>query len=248
MKLKALSKYLDTELEITRFAGDRFNGLKVKGTPDVECIGFATNCTFEVIDKAIKKRVDFLLVHHGGWKETDLDMAAKKWSTLKKNRISLYIAHIPLDAHKLFGTSKLIGETISISSMKRFARCHHGLVGVYGTIKPVKLASLKRKIEKTLKTHAETFKNRKGNCSKIGVVAGGQGINPTFVKQAKEKGCDTFIGGDAATFPIIYAKESKINLLLAGHTATELPAVKEFAKHIGKKFGIKTVQIREEML
>jgi len=114
-------------------------------------------------------------------------------------------------------------------------------------MKLIALGTLKNKLEKILKTKVKVFKNNSKRCRRIAIVAGGAGgISPKFLKEAKRLNCDTFIGGSAEIFQAIYAKETKINLLLAGHTATEQPAVKALAKDLGKKFGIKVIQIGEE--
>lgn len=247
MKLNELKNYLDSFLAVKKFKTDWFNGLKVKGSSEVSRLGFATNCTFEVIDKAIHAKVDFLFVHHGGWKETDLDLAKRKWDKLKNKNISLYIAHASLDCNREFGTSKVLGGLIGLDNQKGFAFYHGGFAGISGTIKLVSLGVLKNRLKKKLKTKVESFKNNGKNCKKIGIVAGGGGsVRPKFLKEAKKLGCDTYITGSSAMFSTIYAKESKINLLLAGHTATEQPAVKALAKHLGKKFGIKVIQLKEE--
>jgi len=247
MKLSELKNYLDSFLEIQKFKSDRFNGLKVKGCSEVSRLGFAANCTFQVIAKAIKNKADFLLVHHGGWKETDSEMAKQKWDRLRNKNISLYIAHASLDGNKQFGTSKTLADLLNLNNQKSFGFYHGGFAGVCGTIKPVSLNTLKKSVEKKLKTRAKAFKNNNKGGRRVAIVAGGAGgITPKFLKEAKRLNCDTFIGGSAEIFQAIYAKENKINLLLAGHTATEQPAMEKFAKHLGKKFGIKIIQLKEE--
>mgnify|MGYP001256958387 CR=1 FL=1 len=247
MERDELKKYLDSFLRIKKFKGDRFNGLKVRGKTNIQKLGVATNCTFQVIDLAIKNKVDFLLVHHGGWKETDLELAKEKWQKLGKKDISLYIAHAPLDGKKEFGTSKILGDLIGLRQQGRFAFYKGDFAGVYGTIKPVSLSSLKRKLNKKLNTDALAYKNNSKKCRKLAIVAGGTGINSSHLKKAIQLGCDTYISGSSSIFPVIYAKERKLNLLLAGHTATERPAVQQFGKYLGEKFKIKTIQLREKL-
>ena len=49
-------------------------------------------------------------------------------------------------------------------------------------------------------------------------------------------GIDTFITGEAPHWAAIAAEELGINLLLAGHYATETFGVKALAAHLAKKF------------
>ena len=246
MERDELKEYLDSFLKIKKFKSDRFNGLKVKGKTNIQAVGFATNCTFEVIDRAIKNKADFLLVHHGGWKETDLELAKEKWEKLRKKNISLYIAHASLDGQKEFGTSKILGDLIALRQQGRFAFYKGDFAGVYGLINLVSLNSLKSKLNNKLNSKTIVYRNNNKKCGKIAIAAGGMGIEPDYLKEAIELGCDTYICGASAMFPVIYAKERKLNLLLAGHTATELPAMRQFANHLGEKFKIKTIQIKEE--
>ena len=52
------------------------------------------------------------------------------------------------------------------------------------------------------------------------------------------KGIDTFITGEAPHWAAIAAEKLGINLLLAGHYATETFAVKALAAHLAKKFRV----------
>ena len=55
------------------------------------------------------------------------------------------------------------------------------------------------------------------------------------------------MSGEAIHFGKLYAKESGMNLILAGHYATELPAVKVLLDCIWKEFNIETELIKDEI-
>lgn len=72
-----------------------------------------------------------------------------------------------------------------------------------------------------------------GNCSteRIGVIAG-WGARPEWMAEARAMGAATFLSGEAIHFGKLYAKESGMNLILAGHYATELPAVRALLERV----------------
>lgn len=246
MKLTALRAYLDKELKIGKFADDAGNGLIVRGRANVERVGYCTNTTRETIRKANAEKVDFLLVHHGGWPEHDFENGRKKLKFLKDNGISLYISHAPLDCHNEFGTSRTLGKLIGLTEKGKFLYYCGGYAGVYGTMKPVSIFSLAKRLDKKLKTKSEYYNNTKKKIKNVAIAAGGTGNHTDYPEQARKKGCDTYICGEASSFARLYCEETKLNLICAGHTATELPAVKALAGHLKDKFGLGVVGIKEK--
>ena len=67
----------------------------------------------------------------------------------------------------------------------------------------------------------------------VGVVTGGAG-NELF--KAAQEGVDTFITGEGSHWTYTAAEELGINLLYAGHYATETFGVKALAAHLSRKY------------
>ena len=70
---------------------------------------------------------------------------------------------------------------------------------------------------------------------KIGLVTGGAGSE---VAQCVREGIDTFITGEGPHWSYPLAEELGINLLYAGHYATETFGVKALAGKLGRDFGL----------
>ncbi|MBV8226460.1 MAG: Nif3-like dinuclear metal center hexameric protein, partial [Verrucomicrobia bacterium] len=70
---------------------------------------------------------------------------------------------------------------------------------------------------------------------KLGIVTGGAGSELT---QAKAAGVDTFITGEGPHHTFNMAEELGINLIYAGHYATEMSGVKALADRVGNRFGL----------
>ena len=69
----------------------------------------------------------------------------------------------------------------------------------------------------------------------MGIVTGGAGAE---IYKAAAEGVDTFITGEGPHWAAIAAEEMGVNLLLAGHYATETFGVKALAAHVSAKFGV----------
>ena len=66
--------------------------------------------------------------------------------------------------------------------------------------------------------------------------------------RARALGCDTFLSGEAIFFGILFAKEAGLNLVLAGHYATEVPGVLALAARIARDLHLDVTFIPEEIL
>ena len=71
--------------------------------------------------------------------------------------------------------------------------------------------------------------------SRVGVVTGDAGSS---VRAAREAGLDTFVTGEGAHHTYFDAMELGVNLIYAGHYATEQVGVQALAEHLGARFGL----------
>ncbi len=66
--------------------------------------------------------------------------------------------------------------------------------------------------------------------------------------RAQEAGCDTYLTGEAIMFGLLFAKEAGINLVLAGHAATETPGVMALGSRIARELKLDVTFIPEEII
>jgi putative NIF3 family GTP cyclohydrolase 1 type 2 len=71
--------------------------------------------------------------------------------------------------------------------------------------------------------------------SRVGIVTGAGGSE---VRQAAAAGLDTYVTGEGPHWSYLEAEELGLNVLLAGHYATETVGVKALAAHVSARFGI----------
>ncbi len=79
------------------------NGLQVEGKAQIKCIVSGVTASQALIDAAIERQADAVLVHHGYfWKGEDqriVGMKQRRIKALLAHDINLLAYHLPLDVH-----------------------------------------------------------------------------------------------------------------------------------------------------
>ena len=83
--------------------------------------------------------------------------------------------------------------------------------------------------------------------SHVAIVAGWGG-RPEWMARAQTLGCDTFLTGEALMFGPLFAKEAGMNLIVAGHYATEAPGVMALSTRIACELTLDVTFIPEEII
>ncbi len=86
----------------------------------------------------------------------------------------------------------------------------------------------------------------KKKVKKVGVLTGA-GHSTDHIKFALDKGCDTYITGEASLYTIQYAQFADINLLVGSHTFTEIFGVESLVLKIQELYeNISLIKLQEE--
>ena len=244
VKLNSIVRFLNKELRIRSIEDKSKNGLQVKTNKEIKKIGFAVDACLGTFKKAKKAGCDLLIVHHGLlWKhKRDVTGVQKKrinW--LKKNKIGLYAAHLPLDAHPKHGNNIQLAKLLELEKIKRFARHHGSSIGFVGSFKKtMALKSIANKLNKTIKTKCRIFPSGKKRIKKIAILSG---RSRSLIPEAVKVKPDCVLTGEVVHGPDNEAKDLQINLIAAGHYATETLGVKALMPLIKEKFNIQTIFI-----
>ena len=124
MTPRELARECDRILETRKFKdypGAR-NGLQVSHNREVKKIGWAVDADLDSIRRAGKKKVDFLVVHHGiYWGDSHLDkkIRARRIREAKRLGVAIYSSHLPLDAHPEIGNSTGLLCALGLAKYKR---------------------------------------------------------------------------------------------------------------------------------
>lgn len=244
MTPRELARICDQILQTKKFRdypGAR-NGLQVGHGRPVKKIGWAVDADLDSIRRAGRKKVGFLVVHHGiFWGDSPLDrkIRAGRIREAKRLGVAIYSSHLPLDAHPEIGNSIGLLRFLDLDRGKRkpFGLAMGRAIGwkVEGgkwrrkdlVRRAVSLGSDHAK-RVGLAGHVKVIEGGPKLCRKIGLVTGGFGD----LDQAVQAGLDTLVTGEADYPAEVKARELGINLILVGHKETEVFGVEALQKRV----------------
>lgn len=241
MTLADLQDYLDDYLHIHDYDDPSLNGLQVEGTAEVNKVAVAVDSSLTTFEQAAEIGADMLIVHHGLFWGKPLPitgMHKKRVKYLLEKDISLYAAHIPLDAHQEVGNNWGLARILGMDELSSFGHWKGKPVGVKGVFpNSISLRDLADLIEKELGESVLVHAGGKLEIDSLGIITGGASWD---VVTAAEEGLDAFLTGEPKHEVFYHAFERDINALYAGHYMTETVGVKLLAKKLEEEFGLAT--------
>jgi dinuclear metal center YbgI/SA1388 family protein len=241
--------YLNTFLAIDTVKDASCNGLQVEGAKDVSRVGLAVDACMAVYKKAVTKRCQMLLVHHGLiWNGlTSITGAtAAQVRFLLAHGLNLYAAHLPLDLHAEVGNNAMLARALHLSSVKPFGVYKGQLIGYQGVMpQAATVDDIGRTYRKAIGGAFSTLPFGKKKCRTVAIVSGG---GSDAIPEAIDKGIDCFITGEPDHSNHHAALESRLNVLYLGHYHSEKPGVIALGKKLAREFGVETAFIDEPTL
>ncbi len=244
MNLKEVTKWLDTELDIVSFLKSdiSLNGLQIEADlPTVKRVAFAVDACYEALRRAEALGADMLFVHHGlfwGKPIAITDTHYQRVAFAVSTNIALYAAHLPLDAHPVFGNNAAMAKKLGLLDIEPFGAYHGANIGYMGRLpETMSLEAVRDKLGLSVDSTMLPF----GDASSISSVAIVSGGASSSVEEAIEKSIDLFITGEALHQVYHQCQESRINFLAGGHYDTEVFGPKALASYMNKELGIETV-------
>ncbi len=252
VEVRALVAYLDSYLRIREIPDDTnaLNGLQVENSGKVSRIVAAVDASQATFDglattggSGTTRVPTLLLVHHGMFWDGNQPVVGRRYRRLRAllaQDAALYAAHIPLDLHPEIGNNTVVARELGMTDLKSFG-AHKGIdIGLTGAVPPglTTRTALVNRLASLLAISPGDIRVIPGgseSVGRIGVITGGAG---SAIAQAREAGCDTYITGEGAAHTYFDAMEAGINVLYAGHYATETVGVKALAAHLGDRFGL----------
>jgi len=244
MKTKELSDFLDTLLEIKNIEDTSLNGLQVENRGEVNKIALAVDASMDAVKKAKSVGSDFLFVHHGLFWGKPVPLTGsmyQKIQLLVDSNIALYAAHLPLDVHPELGNNAQIEKVLGWPIARDFGEYHGLVIGKeVGFEEPVSLSNLVNQVQNGLGCRPLVWDFGPEKVRRLGYVSG-DGLS--MLQQAIANGMDGFVTGEPGHSHYWEAKEAGINVIFAGHYATETLGIKAVGEVLQEKFGLETVFI-----
>lgn len=235
MQRQQLLEYLDRLLEVGQYQDYAPNGLQVEGGQEIKRIVFGVTASEQLIDEAIKRQADTIIVHHGYfWKNEALTITGMKYRRIKaliENNINLIGYHLPLDGHPELGNNAQLGKLWQIEDITPSP----GLVRLGRLAQP-------QSIEHFIETVAQSLQRQPlhlpGGPQNVQTIAWCSGGAQGYIGQAVEWGADVYISGEVSEQTTHIAQECGVHYLAAGHHATETWGVKALAEHLSQAFDL----------
>lgn len=237
MKREELVSYLDRLLEPTKFKDYCPNGLQVEGRAEVRRIVAGVTASQALLDAAVARGADAILVHHGYfWKGDDgrvTGIRRQRLGTLIKHDINLLAYHLPLDAHPEFGNNAQLALRLGWVPEGRFGEQDIAWLGTLA--EPADLATVSGNVERLLGRVPLVIGEAGRPVRRIAWCTGGaQG----YFEQAIALGVDAYVSGEISEQTVHLARESGVAYIAAGHHATERGGVQALAAHLRERLGL----------
>ncbi|MFQ5702816.1 MAG: Nif3-like dinuclear metal center hexameric protein [Gemmatimonadales bacterium] len=235
--LSELVDYLDGYLRVAEVPDEpnAVNGLQVEVPGPVARIAVAVDGCQATIDAAADREANLLIVHHGifwGGVEPLAGRHGSRVRSLINGGISLYSAHIPLDVHPEVGNNAVLGRLLCLADPTPFGDYHGVSLGVAGVL-DLPRGELVSLVASLLDTRPMLIPAGPERVGRLGIITGAGG---GMIRVAAQAGVDTLLTGEGAHHTYFDAEEWNINVVYAGHYATETVGVKALAEHLDSKF------------
>jgi dinuclear metal center YbgI/SA1388 family protein len=241
MRLVDLVAYTDRLLAVDVFSDYCPNGLQVEGRPEVETlVGGVTACQ-ALLDAAVERGADAVLVHHGWfWKGEDprvVGMKHRRLATLLRHDLNLIAYHLPLDAHPELGNNARIARLLDLT-VTGTAGGNGRMPGLVMLGEPAAPLS-----GEDFAAHLADRLRRKplhvsGSDAPIRRLAWCTGAAQSSIEAALNAGADAFLTGEASEQTVHFARENGLHFFAAGHHATERYGVQALGAHLAQRFGL----------
>jgi len=237
--LQEIVAFLDAELriaEIPDYSG-AVNGLQLASGGAVTKVAAAVDASLPVVEAAVAAGADLLVVHHGMFWQGAQPLTGAFYRKIKAamdGGLAIYSAHLPLDVHPELGNNVLLLRALGFDPGGSFFDWKGTRLGLTADVE-ISRDDLRELVAAAVGGPVHLCPGGPSLLKKIGLVTGGAGSE---VVQCVREGIDTFITGEGPHWSYPLAEELGINLLYAGHYATETFGVKALAGKLGSDFGL----------
>ena len=237
-ELTEVVEYLDERLridEIDDYPG-AYNGLEIEARSPVEKVAAAVDACRATAEMAAAAGAQLLLVHHGLFWGDPLPLTGRNYrrtAAFLASDLALYAAHLPLDVHGELGNNVLLAEELELEVEGRFGS-HEQVegIGVWCAADLPRDAFVGR-VGRACGEEPTLIPGGPAHVRRVGIVTGGAS---SLLPQAAAEGLDTFVTGEGPHHTFHQAQELGVNLVYAGHYATETFGVRAAAAEVAERF------------
>ncbi|MBO7653557.1 MAG: Nif3-like dinuclear metal center hexameric protein [Kiritimatiellae bacterium] len=240
-----ISGFLDETLGVARFSDVSNNGLQIGNGGTVSKIAFGVDASLRGLRSAVAAGADLLVCHHGlSWGDSLKRITGLNYELVSyaiQNNLAVYAAHLPLDAHPVYGNNAQLCRILGVGH-KRPAFDYHGQpIGFVGTLsRAMSFSAFCDRVREQISPNPLILDFGKASVRTVGIVSGGAA---EMVDQAAALGVDLYLTGESGLVGYTAAENLGMNVIFAGHYATETWGVRALEPLVRKRFGIPTVML-----
>lgn len=237
--LKEIVAFLDAELrlsEIKDYPG-AMNGLQLENDGTVKRVFSAVDASLAVVREAAAAGGGLLLVHHGiFWQGAQpiTGVFHRKITAAIRGNLAIYSAHLPLDWHPVHGNNVLLAKAIGLREISPILIKDGWPMGMAGLWEGSR-SDLVKATTAAVGREITLCPGGSDHIGKVAIITGGAGSE---VGRIAELGFDAFVTGEGPHWSFIEAEEKALNVIYAGHYATEVFGVTSLASWVGRNFGV----------
>jgi len=212
-------------------------------TSQIESVLVAMDCTMEVVQEAIERKVDLVLTHHPLFFRPVKQIYHSRPDTaaaykLIRHGIGLYAAHTNLDS-VCGGVNDALCERLGVGDVRALLAPDEPLseqtqsLGRIGTLaEPMELKAFAAHCRDALHA-AVRYCGRDDQVIRRVAVLGGAGGD--FIVQAKQAGADVLVTGEVKHNQALDARFIGIGVVEAGHYETERPVLEDLISSLQRE-------------
>ena len=193
-------------------------------------VGFATSLSPWVVEEAKRNDVNFIVTHHDAW-DFLFDLRAECKAMLDSWGMAHVFVHTPLDGCE-FGTSVSLLESLGCPVVDRFCEdsgMYFGRIGEFGSDRD--LCEFEVAMTQQLGEKPRFTWDCGAKVKRVAAVSG-CGCNTNYIREAQERGCDTFVTGEYNLYLGMFVRGERMNALVYSHTATEKQGTERLARRL----------------
>lgn len=231
--------------EAAEKADSALNGLQVgRRNPELRKIAFAVDASLETFRRAAAAGADLVFVHHGlffGGTKPVTGFLRERLAFLFEHDLALYAVHLPLDMAPEVGNNAGIAAKLGLQNCRPFGAYHGIRIGIRGTFaEPVPLEKIVVQLCGRGSAPNSFLSFGPTTVSSAGIVSGGA---PETAREAISEGLDLFVTGERSHEIYHECQEAGLNVIFAGHYASELFGVEAVCRKLAAETDLETVFI-----
>ncbi|WP_181693483.1 Nif3-like dinuclear metal center hexameric protein [Natronomonas sp. LN261] len=222
------------------------NGLQI-GSADgtVERAAFAVDGVEATVREAADVDADVLVVHHGlVWGGLDRVTGPEydRIASCVESDVALYVSHLPLDGHDELGNAAGLASFLGCERREPFGEYDGVTIGQRARLDTPRSVEGLRKRLSELDTGGQPIRTLGFGPETIEDVAIVTGSGTDWIREAADAGADALVTGEGKQKAYHEAREAGLNVLMAGHYATETFGVRRL-RDLVDGWGIETAYV-----